>query len=137
MGLETQITTKLNHNLSFVPSFSFPRCLLWISCVCYCYNCVYHCYKIIFKLHAFKYWVSTFSSQIQQGMCHTAALPFTLRKYLKAKEELWKLKYFTMPKHNLHKNPLKETKSLQDIITLITNLKFQHKPNYHLSKILI
>jgi hypothetical protein len=24
------------------------------------------------------------------------ALPFTLKKYLKAKEELWKLKYFTI-----------------------------------------
>jgi hypothetical protein len=30
--------------------------------------------------------------------CHTVALPFTLKKYLKAKEELWKLKYFTMQK---------------------------------------
>jgi len=56
---------------------------------------------------------------------------------LKAKEELWKLKYFTMPKYNLQKNPLKETKILQDIITLITNLKFQNKPKYHVSKILV
>jgi hypothetical protein len=49
------------------------------------------------------------------------ALPFTLKsKYLKAKEEeLWKLKYFTIQKYNLQKkNPLKETKILQDIITL-------------------
>jgi hypothetical protein len=46
------------------------------------------------------------------------ALPFTSKKYLKAKEELWKLKYFTMQKCNLQKNPLKETKILQDIITL-------------------
>jgi hypothetical protein len=36
-------------------------------------------------------------------MCHIVALPFTLKKYLKAKEESWKLKYFTMPKHNLQK----------------------------------
>jgi hypothetical protein len=36
----------------------------------------------------------------KQGVCHTVALPFTLiKKYLKAKEELWKLKkYFTMQK---------------------------------------
>jgi len=34
------------------------------------------------------------------------------------KEELWKFKYFTMQKYNLEKNPLKETKILQDIITL-------------------
>jgi hypothetical protein len=36
------------------------------------------------------------------------ALPSTLKKkkYLKAKEELWKLKYFTMQKYNLQNNPL-------------------------------
>jgi hypothetical protein len=45
-----------------------------------------------------------------------------IKKYLKAKEELWKLKYFNMQKlYNL----LKETKIFQDVITL-TNLKFQH-----------
>jgi hypothetical protein len=38
--------------------------------------------------------------------------------YLKAKEELWKLKYFTMQEYNLQKNLLKETKILQDTITL-------------------
>jgi hypothetical protein len=44
-------------------------------------------------------------------------LAFYIKKYLKAKEELWKLKYFTMQKYiNLQKNPLKETKILQDII---------------------
>jgi hypothetical protein len=41
-----------------------------------------------------------------------------IKKYLKAKEELWKVKYFTMQKYNLEKNLLKETKILQDIITL-------------------
>jgi hypothetical protein len=30
-----------------------------------------------------------------------------IKKDLKAKEELWKPKYFTMQKHNLQKNPLK------------------------------
>jgi hypothetical protein len=41
------------------------------------------------------------------------ALPFTLKKtYVKAKEEeeeLWKLKYFIMPKYNLPKILLKKT----------------------------
>jgi hypothetical protein len=46
------------------------------------------------------------------------ALPIYIKMYLKAKVELWKLKYFTMQKYNLEKNPLKETKILQDIITL-------------------
>jgi hypothetical protein len=40
---------------------------------------------------------------IKQGVCHTVALPFYIKKYLKAKEELWKLKYFTMKKCNLQK----------------------------------
>jgi hypothetical protein len=47
------------------------------------------------------------------------ALPFTLKGILRQKkEELWKLKYFTMQKYNVNKNPLKETQILQDIITL-------------------
>jgi len=43
-------------------------------------------------------------------------LAMYIKKYLKPKEEEWKLKYFTMQKYNLQKNPLKETKILQDII---------------------
>jgi hypothetical protein len=65
------------------------------------------------------------------------ALPFTLKKYLKAKEELWKFKYFTMRKYNLQKNPLKEAKILQDIITLQVISSFNTRQKYHLSKILI
>jgi hypothetical protein len=45
-------------------------------------------------------------------------LAIYIKKYLKAKEELWKLKYFTMQIYNLQNNPLKETKILQDIISL-------------------
>ncbi len=30
-----------------------------------------------------------------KGVCHIVALPFTLKKYLKAKEELWKLNYYS------------------------------------------
>jgi len=54
------------------------------------------------------------SFETTENKWHTVALPFTL-KHLNAKEELWKLKYFTMQKYNLQKNPLKETKILQDI----------------------
>jgi len=83
----------------------------------------------------------------KQGVCHTVALPFTLKKYLNAKEELWK--YENMNYENSSISPCKnhtksskkilyrkETKILQDIIILLLNLKFQHKPKYHLSKIL-
>jgi hypothetical protein len=48
--------------------------------------------------------------------------------YKAKEEELWKLKYFTMQYYNLQKNPLNETKILQDIYNSITNLKSQHKP---------
>jgi hypothetical protein len=61
-----------------------------------------------------------------------------MKMYLKAKEELWKLKYFIMQTYNLQKNPLKETKNPSRYHnSIITNPKFQHKPKYHLSKILI
>jgi len=43
------------------------------------------------------------------GVSH-CGLAIYILKYLKAKEELWKLKYF--------KNALKETKIVQDIKTL-------------------
>jgi hypothetical protein len=33
-----------------------------------------------------------------QGVCHIAALPFTLKSILRQKEELWKFKYFTNAK---------------------------------------
>jgi hypothetical protein len=52
-------------------------------------------------------------------VCHKGCgLAIYIKKYLKAKEELWKLKYFTMQEYNLQKNLLKETKILQDTITL-------------------
>jgi len=40
-------------------------------------------------------------------------LPIYNKTYLKAKEELWKLKYFTMQKHNLQKILLKKPKSFK------------------------
>jgi len=49
---------------------------------------------------------------------HCGLAMYIIKKDLKAKEELWKLKYFTMRKYNLQKFPLKETKILPDIIIL-------------------
>jgi hypothetical protein len=45
-------------------------------------------------------------------------LAIYIEKYLKAKEELWKLKYFTIQKNKSSKHPLKETKILQGIVAL-------------------
>ncbi len=47
-------------------------------------------------------------------MCHTVALPFYIKKYVKANEELWKFKYvFHYAKHiyNLQLNLLKKTEN--------------------------
>jgi hypothetical protein len=52
-----------------------------------------------------------------RGVSH-CGLAIYIKKYPKAKEELGKLKYVTVQKYKLQKNPLKETKILQDIITL-------------------
>jgi hypothetical protein len=61
------------------------------------------------------------SNEQTRGVSYCDLAIYNKKNYLKkAIEELWKLKYFTMQKYNLPKNPLKETKILQDIITLYT-----------------
>jgi hypothetical protein len=42
------------------------------------------------------------SNTTTRGVSH-CGLAIYIKKYLKAKEELWKLKYFTMQKYNLQK----------------------------------
>jgi len=63
-------------------------------------------------------------------------LAIYIKTYFKAKEELWKLKYFTPCKNlpNLQKNPLKETKILQDIITLYLISSFNTSQNISFQK---
>jgi len=41
-----------------------------------------------------------------RGVLHYGIAPIYLKKYLKAKEELRKFKYFTMEKYNLKKKTL-------------------------------
>jgi hypothetical protein len=64
-----------------------------------------------------------------RGESH-CGLAIYIKNCLKTKEKLWKLKYFTMQKSKRNQNPSRQYSS-------ITNLKFEHKPKYHLSKILI
>jgi hypothetical protein len=52
------------------------------------------------------------------GVSHYGLAIFYIKKYLEAKEELWKFKYLTVQKYDLQKIPLKETKILEDIITI-------------------
>ncbi len=77
-------------------------------------------------------------TNLKQGVCQTMALPFTVQSIFRPKkEELWKLKYFTMQKYNLQKSSKRNQNPSRYYYNSRTNLKFQHKPNYHLSKILI
>jgi hypothetical protein len=49
-----------------------------------------------------------------RGVSHCALTIYIFQKYINAKEELWKFKYFTMQKYSLQK---KKTKILEAIIT--------------------
>jgi hypothetical protein len=66
-------------------------------------------------------------------------LAIYIQKDLKAKEEFMETQIFHHAKiYQSSKIPLKETKNPSRYYnSIITNLKFQHKPQYHLSKILI
>jgi hypothetical protein len=73
---------------------------------------------------------------ITRGVSHSGLVIY-IKKYLKAKEELWKFEYFTMQKYNLEKKSSKGNQNPSRYHNSVTNLKFQHKPEYHLSKILV
>jgi hypothetical protein len=55
---------------------------------------------------------------MKQGVCHSVALSFTSKSILKAKEELWELKHFTMQKYDLQKIIGKKLKSFKILLTL-------------------
>jgi hypothetical protein len=63
-------------------------------------------------------------------------LAIYIQKYLKAKQDLWKLKYFTM-QNIIYKKYSTRNQNASKYYNSVINLKFQHKPKYHLSKILI
>jgi hypothetical protein len=67
---------------------------------------------------------------------HTG-LAIDIKQYLKAEEELRKLNIFSPCKNIIFKKSSKRNQNLSRYYNSITNLKFQHKPQYHLSKVLI
>jgi hypothetical protein len=66
-----------------------------------------------------------------------ALLAIYIKKYLKAKEELWKNSNISPCKNIIFKKILLNKPKSFKISSSITNLKFQHKPEYHLSKMVI
>jgi hypothetical protein len=72
----------------------------------------------------------------EQGVCHTVALPFTLKRILRQKKKNygnsnnispWP-KYINLQKKSSKKKP--QNPSRYDYNSRITNLKFQHKQKY-------
>ncbi len=73
---------------------------------------------------------------LQYGLCHIVALPFTLKRILRQKKNYGN----SNAKNIIFKKPSKRNQNPSRYYynSIITNLKFQHKPKkYHLSKILI
>jgi hypothetical protein len=75
-------------------------------------------------------------TQVKQGVCHTAALPFTLKSSLMQKKN-YENSNISPLKNIIFKKSSKRSQNPSRYYNSITNLKFQHKPKYHLSKILI
>jgi hypothetical protein len=56
---------------------------------------------------------SKFFTKKNKGCVSHRGLAIYMKKYLKAKDELWELKYFTMQKHNVQKSSKGKPKSFE------------------------
>jgi hypothetical protein len=72
----------------------------------------------------------------KQGVCHSAVLPFTLKSILRQKKN-YENSNISPSKNIIFKKSSKRNQNPSTFYNSITNLRFQHKPKYHLSKILI
>jgi hypothetical protein len=73
--------------------------------------------------------------QQQQGVCHTAALPFTLKSILRQKKNYRNSNISPYKNTIFKKSSSKRNQNPSRYYNSITNLKFrQHKQKYHLSK---
>jgi len=68
---------------------------------------------------------------------HTMALPFTFKSIQRQKKNYENSNISPCKKYNLRKKSSKRDQNPSRYHNFITNLKFQHKPKYHLSKILV
>jgi hypothetical protein len=72
-----------------------------------------------------------------RGVTHHG-LAIYIIKCLKSKEEFWKFKIFHHAKiYLIFKKSSKKKQNPSRYYNSVTNLQFQHKPKYHLPKILI
>jgi len=73
----------------------------------------------------------------KQGVCHTVALPFILKNILTWQKKNYQNSNISPCKNIIFKKSSKRNQNSSRYHNSVTNLKFQHKPKYHLSKILI
>jgi hypothetical protein len=75
---------------------------------------------------------------LTRGVCHTGALPFTLKNsILRQKKNYGNSNIFPCKNTpNLQNTSSKRNQNPSRYYSSVTNLKFEHKPKYHLSKIL-
>jgi hypothetical protein len=78
-------------------------------------------------------WPTETNSQTKQGVCHTVALPFTLKFILRQKKN-YENSNILPCKNIIFKKSSKRNQNPSRYHKSLTNLKFQHKPKYHLSK---
>ncbi len=76
------------------------------------------------------------SYAFEQGVCHTAALPFTLRRIWRQKKN-YENSNISSCKYIISKKPSQRNQNPSKYHSSISNIKFQHKLKYHLSKVLI
>jgi hypothetical protein len=75
-------------------------------------------------------------NMINQGVYHTMALPFALKSILKQKKN-YENSNISPCENIIFKKSFKRNQNPSRYYNFITNLNFQHKPKYHLAKILI
>jgi hypothetical protein len=74
------------------------------------------------------------SPQEQGGVSHNGLAIYIKKGSSRQKKNYGNSKYFNMQIYNLQKKILQKNLSRYYYNSIITNLKFQHKPKYHLSK---
>ncbi len=72
---------------------------------------------------------------IKQGVCHTVALRFTLKSILRQKKNYWNSNISPCKDIIFKKSSKRNQNASRYYNSILTNLKFQHKPKHHLSKI--
>ncbi len=79
------------------------------------------------------------SDQQQQppGVCHTVALPFTLNSILRQKKNYVNSNISPCKNRLIFKKSSKRNQNPSRYYNSRTNLKFQHRSKYHLSKMLV